>query len=171
MVLLSKNGWEIAGGVASLAILGGAVAWIMLRKRPSEEELERMRRRHLVQIGRIVDGMLLDICEIEAPPPKGSKPVRGDSGPEARPLTLLLFSYHIGGVDYECSQDITDLGTLVDVAQIRVGFPCSVRYQPGNPQNSIVVSEGWSGLRASLPQIPAFEDPEPVDDAHLRPKS
>jgi hypothetical protein len=151
MVLLNKSGWEIAGGVASLAILGGVVAWIMLRKRPSEEELERMRRRLLVQTGRIVDGMLLDICEIDAP--------------DGRPLTMLLFSYRIGGVDYECSQDITSLGALVDVAQIRVGFPCSVRYQPGNPQNSIVVSEGWSGLRASLPQIPAFEDPGPATRA------
>jgi hypothetical protein len=157
MVLLNKNGWEIAGGVASLAILGGVAAWMMLRKRPSEEELERMRRRQLVQIGRIVDGMLLDICELKAPPP----------AQDGRILTLLLFSYRIGGVDYECSQDITDLGTLVDVAQIRVGFPCSVRYQPGNPQNSIVVSEGWTGLRASLPQFPAFEDPEPSDNGHL----
>jgi hypothetical protein len=148
MVLLNKNGWEIAGGVASLAILSGVVAWIMLRKRPSEEELERMRRRLLVQSGRIVDGMLLDICELEA------------AG--GRMLTLLLFSYRIGGVDYECSQDITDLGTLVDVAQIRVGFPCSVRYQPGNPQNSIVVSEGWSGLRAGLPRFSSFENPEPA---------
>jgi hypothetical protein len=157
MVLLNKNGWEIAGGVASLAILGGVVAWIMLRKRPSEEELERMRRRLLVQTGRIVDGMLLDICELEAPQPAQA----------GRMLTLLLFSYRIGGVDYECSQDITDLGTLVNVAEIRVGFPCSVRYQPGNPQNSIVLSEGWSGLRASLPQIPAFGDPEPNDNGHL----
>lgn len=153
MVLISKNGWEIAGGIASLAILGGVVAWIKLRKRPSEEELERMRRRQLVQVGRIVDGMLLDICEIHAA--------------DGRPLTMLLFSYRIGGVDYECSQDITDLGTLVDVPQIRVGFPCSVRYQPGNPQNSIVISEGWSGLRAGLPRIPPFETPERGDNGHL----
>jgi hypothetical protein len=153
MVLLNKNGWEIAGGIASLAVLGGFVAWVMLRKRPSEEELERMRRRLLVQTGRIVDGMLLDICEINAS--------------DGRPLTMLLFSYRIGGVDYECSQDITDLGSLVDLAQIRVGFPCSVRYQPGNPENSIVISEGWSGLRAGLPQIPAFEVPEPSDNGHL----
>lgn len=153
MVLLNKNGWEIAGCIASLAIVGGVTAWFMLRKRPSEEELERMRRRHLVQVGRIVDGMLLDICEIHAA--------------DGRPLTMLLFSYRIGGVDYECSQDITDLGTLVDVPQIRVGFPCSVRYQPGNPQNSIVISEGWSGLRASLPQIPPFEAPEQGDNGHL----
>lgn len=175
MVLFNKSGWEIAGGIATLAILGGAAAWIMLRKRPSEEELERLRRRHLVQVGRIVDGMLLDICEINAPPPRGQKPVHGDPEPNGRSLTMLLFNYRIGGVDYECSQDITDLGTLIDVTEIRVGFPCSVRYQPGNPQNSIVVSEGWSGLRASLPQIPAFANPEPNDNGHLtghlRPKS
>jgi hypothetical protein len=161
MVLINKSGWEIAGGIATLAILGGAAAWIMLRKRPTEEELERLRRRQLVQVGRIVDGMLLDICELKAE--------------DGRMLTLLLFSYRIGGVDYECSQDITELGTLVKVADIRVGFPCSVRYQPGNPQNSIVLSEGWTGLRAGLPQIPAFENPEPSDNghlaAHLRPKS
>lgn len=167
MVLLNKNGWEIAGGIATLAVVGGVVAWATLRKRPSEEELERIRRRLLVQTGRIVDGMLLDICEINAPPPRVPRPAPGGPGPDGLTRTMLLFNYRIGGVDYECSQDITDLGTLIDVAQIRVGFPCSVRYQPGNPQNSIVVSEGWTGLRAGLPQIPAFEDPEPSDNGHL----
>jgi hypothetical protein len=169
MVHFNKTGWEIAGGIASLAIVGGAIAWLMLRKRPSEEEVERMRRRHLVQVGRIVDGMLLDICELDAPPTRGrgSKHAPGDAEPHGRKLTLLLFSYRIGGVDYECSQDITDLRTVVDVAEIRVGFPCSVRYQPGNPQNSIVLSEGWSGLRSSLPQIPVFEDPERSESGDL----
>jgi hypothetical protein len=52
---------------------------------------------------------------------------------------------------------------------VRAGFPCSARYQPGNPQNSIVVAEEWSGLRAGLPVLPAFEDPDPVDLSHLRP--
>ena len=56
-----------------------------------------------------------------------------------------------------------------DTAQVRAGFPCSIRYQPGNPQNSLVVAEKWSGLRASLPQFPAFEEPEPMDLSHLRP--
>ncbi len=153
MILLSKSGWEIAGGVASIAVLGGVVGWLLLRKRPTEEELERLRRQLLVQSGRLVDGMLLDICEMKA-----------DDG---RGLTLLLFSYRIGGVDYECSQDITTMAAALDKAQIRVGFPCSVRYQPGNPQNSIVFAEGWSGLRAGLPQFPHFDDPEPIDTSHL----
>jgi hypothetical protein len=51
---------------------------------------------------------------------------------------------------------------------VRAGFPCSVRYQPGNPQNSIVVAETWSGLREGLPQLPLFEDPDPIDTSHLR---
>jgi len=157
MILLSKTGWEIAGGAASIAILGGLFAWLLLRNRPTEEELERQRRKFLVQSGRLVDGMLLDICEMTA-----------DDG---RALTLLLFNYRIGGVDYECSQDITAMDGVVDKAQVRAGFPCSVRYQPGNPQNSIVVAEGWTGLRAGLPQFPHFDDPEPVDRSHLRRKA
>lgn len=157
MVLLSKTGWEIAGGLASLAVLGGMVAWLLVRNRPTEEELEQQRRKFLVQSGRLVDGMLLDVCEMNSE--------------DGRPLTLLLFNYRIGGVDYECSQDITAMGGILDKAQVRAGFPCTVRYQPGNPQNSIVVAEGWTGLRAGLPQLPRFEDPEPVDKSHLRRKA
>ena len=133
----------------------------MFRKRPTAEELERARRQFLVQSGRLVDGMLLDICDVEIP--AGPKEETGHT------LSMLVFSYRIGGVDYECSQDITDMGGTVDAGSVRVGFPCSVRYQPGNPQNSIVVAEGWTGLRAGLRVLPVFEDPEPIDISHLRP--
>jgi hypothetical protein len=99
--------------------------------------------------------MLLDVCEVEAE--------------DGRTLTMLLFSYRNGGVNYECSQDITDMPGVVEVSQIRAGFPCSVRHQPGNPQNSIVIAEQWTGLRASLPQFPPYDDPDPLDLSHLRP--
>jgi hypothetical protein len=72
-----------------------------------------------------------------------------------RTLTMLEYSYRIGGVEYECSQDITQMGEIVDPAEVRAGFPCSVRYLPGSPQNSIVVAEEWSGLRVSLAEVPA----------------
>lgn len=153
MILLNRSGWEIAGGLAGLALVGGGVAWLVLRKRPTEDELERQRRLLLVQSGRLVDGMLLDLHELTA-----------DDG---RTLSLLLFSYRIGGVDYECSQDITSLTGLLDLGQIRAGFPCTVRYQPGNPQNSIVVAEGWSGLRLTLPQFHPHLDADPFDTSHL----
>ena len=155
MTLRSINPWEIAAGLVVLAALVALVLWLVFSKRPTPEELERARRQLLVQTGRIVDGMLLDVCEIEAE--------------DARTLTMLLFSYRNGGVNYECSQDITDMPGVVDVSQVRAGFPCSVRYQPGNPQNSIVIDEQWSGLRIGLPQFPAFDDPDPMDLSHLRP--
>jgi len=155
MSLRNINPWAIVAGLVALGSLVGLVLWMIFRKRPTAEEVERARRQFLVQSGRIVDGMMLDVCEVEAA--------------DGRTLTMLLYSYRNGGVDYECSQDITDMPGVVDVGQVRAGFPCSVRYQPGNPQNSIVVAEKWSGLRDSLPQFPAYEDPDGMDLNHLRP--
>ena len=155
MTLRPINFWEIFSCLVVLAGFGGLAVWFIYRKRPTPEEVERARREFLVQSGRIVDGMLLDVCEIEAE--------------DGRTLTMLLFSYRNGGVNYECSQDITDMPGVVDVSQIRAGFPCSVRHQPGNPQNSIVIAEQWSGLRKSLPQFPHYDDPDPLDLSHLRP--
>jgi hypothetical protein len=99
--------------------------------------------------------MLLDVCEFR--------------DTDGQTLTMLLYHYRIGGVDYECSQDITQMDGVMDAAQVRAGFPCSVRYQPGSPQNSIVIAEEWSGLRVGLPVPHTFEDPDPLDWSHLRP--
>jgi len=161
MTISPTSDWEIAAGLTSIVGLGAAALWLAFRKRPTAEELERARRRLLVQSGRLVDGMLLDICEVDAP----AEP----NGAAGRMLTMLVFSYRIGGVHYECSQDITSLSDVLVPANVRAGFPCTVRYQPGNPQNSIVVAEEWTGLRLGLPQLPVFEDPDPLDLSHLRP--
>jgi hypothetical protein len=158
MTFLTAYPWEIAAAAALFAALAAVAAWRLLRKRPTAEELERSRRQLLSQSGRIVDGMLLDVCEVDAP-------TKNEAG---RTLTMLLFRYRIGGVDYECSQEITHMSGIVNAAQVRAGFPCSVRYQPGNPQNSIIIAEEWSGLRAGIPVLPAFEDPDPLDTDHLR---
>jgi hypothetical protein len=155
MTLLYKNEWEIVLGLVASAIVFAVALWLVFRKRPTAEEIEYARRYFLVQSGRLVDGMLLDIFD-----------VAGDAG---EPRSMLLFSYRIGGVDYECSQDVTYMQTIVDPTTIRVGFPCSVRYQPGNPQNSIVVAEEWSGLREGLPLLPTYEDPDPLDYGRRRP--
>jgi hypothetical protein len=161
MTQFTASDWEIVFGLTAIAGLGAVGLWLLLRKRSTAEERETARRKFLVQSGRLVDGMLLDICEFEAPlEPKAEA---------GRMLTMLVFSYRIGGVDYECSQDITNMSEIIDPGQVRAGFPCTVRYQPGNPQNSIVVAEEWTGLRAGLPVFPVFEEPEPIDISHLRP--
>ena len=155
MTIPNTNTWEFAAGLASIAILGAVGLWLVFRKRPTAEELERARRLFLVQSGRLVDGMLLDICEVVAE--------------DGRILTMLVYNYRIAGVDYECSQNITSMAAVLDAAQIRAGFPCTLRYQPGNPHNSIVVAEEWTGMRAGLPVLPAYDDPEPFDMSHRRP--
>jgi hypothetical protein len=155
MTLQNINTSEIAAASVVLAALLALGLWLLFRKRPTPEELERARRHFLSQCGRLVDGMLLDICEFP--------------DTDGRALTMLLYHYRIGGVDYECSQDITQMAGVLDAAQVRAGFPCSVRYQPGSPQNSIVIAEEWSGLRIGLPVLPPFEDPDPLDFSHLRP--
>jgi hypothetical protein len=155
MTFVTTSIWPLAGGLAGGVAVGAFGVWLLLRKPPTAEALERERRRFLAQSGRLVDGMLLEICEVD--------------GEDGRTLTMLIYSYRIGGVDYECSQDLTDIRGVVDSGQIRAGFPCSVRYQPGNPQNSIVVAEGWTGLRGGIPVLPEFPDPDPLDLSHLRP--
>lgn len=139
MTLFTPSTWGTAAALALAASAAAGVVWWVRRRRPTAEEIERARRLNLALSGRLVDGMLLD--------------VRTHPVDEGRTLTMLEYSYRIGGVEYECCQDITTLPEIVNPAEVRAGFPCSVRYMPGSPQNSIVVSEQWSGLRATLPKV------------------
>lgn len=147
MIILKPNPWEMSAGAALIVGAAAFAVWWSRRKRPTPDEIEHARREILSRTGRLVDGMLLDICEMQAT--------------DGRTLTMLVYNYRIGGVDYECSQDITALRETVDPAEVRAGFPCSVRYQQRNPQNSIVISEEWTGLRANLPQLPRRRNPAP----------
>ncbi|HZB87434.1 MAG TPA: hypothetical protein VE291_02145 [Terracidiphilus sp.] len=140
MTLSETRPWEAAAALTVTVIVAGTAVWWVRRRRPTPDELERARRAALAATGRLVDGMLLDICEMQTP--------------DGRNLTLLEYSYRIGGVEYECSQDITAMRETVDSTQVRAGFPCSVRYQQRSPLNSIVVAEEWSGLRDRLPNLP-----------------
>jgi hypothetical protein len=118
--------------------LGGSgvalvVYFLMHRKPKAPEEIERNRREWLNQIGRITDGTVIDVQEIQ---PNGYAPA-----------TMLIFQYDVAGVSYEASQDVTYLRQLINLHSCRLGLPTSVRYDPQNPGNSIVVSERWMGLR------------------------
>ena len=154
MTLLSRNTWEAAAGITLIAGMAVGTVLYLRRKRPTEEELERARRKMLALTGRLIDGMLLDVREITTE--------------DGRPLTMLEYKYRSSGVDYECSQDVTSLLTVVDPNQMRAGFPCTVRYQMGNPQNSIVIAETWTGLRTSLPVFPMSGNPKRTDLGQLR---
>jgi hypothetical protein len=141
---LSLRDPQVIGTLAAAGLcLGGVAIYFALRKRPSAEEIERERRTYLVQTGRIIDGTLLDISELDA----------SESG---RPtgMQLILYKYEIGGVAYECSQDVTSLRDLVNLHDCRLGFPCSVRYDTHKPENSIIIAETWSGLRDTANSVP-----------------
>jgi len=118
-----------------LAVAGAAAAtfFLLRRKTKGPEELERERRTWLEQVGRITDGTVIDVQEIP--------------GSDHNYATLLIYHYDVAGVSYECSQDVTYLRPLINLHSCRLGLPTSVRYDPQNPGNSLVVSERWMGLR------------------------
>jgi hypothetical protein len=59
---------------------------------------------------------------------------------------VLHYRYDIAGVTYECAQDLIYLKDSIAVDPSVLGMPASVRYDPKNPANSIIVAETWSGL-------------------------
>jgi hypothetical protein len=118
---------------AAVVVMLVAVFWIRGRGK-SPEQRERERRLRISEVGRITDGTVIDVTQMET---NGA----GES-------QLLIFRYDVAGVSYEASQDITRLRHLVDLHSCKLGLPVSIRYDPVNPGNSIVVSENWTGLRS-----------------------
>lgn len=111
----------------------GVVSYWLRSQRKTPEQIEQARRQRISTTGRITDGTVLDVREIN---PNGHGPMQ-----------LLIYTYDVGGVSYEAAQDITHLRQFVDLHTCRIGLPASVKYDPHNPGNSIVVAEGWIGLR------------------------
>ena len=120
-----------------LALVGAAcllAAYFLLRRKPkTPEDVERERRVWLDRVGRITDGTVIDVQEMP--------------GAGHRPATFLIYHYDVAGVSYEASQDVTYLRQWINLHSCRLGLPTSVRYDPQNPGNSIVLSERWMGLR------------------------
>jgi hypothetical protein len=118
----------LAGSGALLA------AYLLLRRKPkTQQEIEGERRQWLDRVGRITDGTVIDVQELPTVDHKSS--------------TLLIYQYDVAGVSYEASQDVTYLRQFINLHSCRLGLPTSVRYDPQNPGNSMVVSERWMGLR------------------------
>jgi hypothetical protein len=117
---------EILLVLAGVLVLAGALfgfrAWRNSRITP--EERERRRRAALVARGKMGDATITEI--------------RGE---------LLFYSYEVRGVEYIASQDLTLLKEYLPTDLSVLIGAVSVRYDPKNPANSIVLAEDWSGLR------------------------
>jgi hypothetical protein len=109
------------------------LAYFFRRKPKTPEDLERQRRAFLDHVGRITDGTVIDVQELTVNP--------------QRSATMLIYQYDVAGVSYEASQDVTYLRQWINLHSCRLGLPTSVKYDPQNPGNSLVVSESWMGLR------------------------
>jgi hypothetical protein len=122
----------------SIIALGGAgllaamVAWSRSRRK-TPDQLEHERRMRISEIGRITDGTVIDVSEMQT----------NGSGE----LQLLIYHYDVAGVTYEASQDVSNLRHMVDLHSCRSGLMTSIKYDPSNPGNSIVIAENWTGLR------------------------
>ena len=150
-ILKDWHEWLPLAGLAVLAIV--ALIFWFRRKPQDSRDMERERRAYLNRVGRIVEGQILEIAE-HAPgetAAPGSKP----SGLfQARPSAalsngiqkLLHYTYSISGVTYETAQDITGLDLRAHLSRLAAGQTASVKYDPSNPSNSILLADDWSGL-------------------------
>jgi len=126
-------------GYYPILALGGTAAivgYALLSRKPkrSGDLMEYERRTELSRGGRIIDGTVIDVQEVE----------ETETQPQ---MILLIYTYDVAGVTYEASQDVTHLRQFIDLYSCRLGLPASVKYDPHNPGDSIVISEKWSGLR------------------------
>jgi hypothetical protein len=122
--------------VAAAVVLAAVLVSVTLfwRRRNTPAEKERRRRANVNRIGRMTDGVIVDF---ESLPAAGKRPE----------TALFHFVYSVGGVDYSTAQDVFTLIDRIDLPPERYIGPVHVKYEPGNPSNSIIICEDWSGSR------------------------
>ena len=132
---MSKSGASLwPGGALELAVLGlialllmaGGV-WLFFNTRQTAAERERRRRLSVNRTGRMGDATVID--------------VRDD---------VIYYSYEVRGVSYSTSQYASEFQHMLPPDTSVLIGPAALKYAPGNPANSIIICEQWSGLR---PQI------------------
>lgn len=143
--------WKLvlAMGAAAIAAIA-MISYAFFRPAEEPENVERRRRLHLNQIGRIAEGQVVELAEH---PPEPRETAKKFFGSRARPVIdlgprhLVTYSYAISGVTYHTAQDITGLEGQIRFERLVAGQPASVKYDPSNPSDSILVADDWSGLR------------------------
>jgi hypothetical protein len=145
--------WQNLIPVAGLVVLAAVVVFFWLRrKQPDAAEIERERRAYLNRVGRIVEGQVLEIVEDAGNPSPDGKGLERPAdlakghGNSHAAVRLLYYTYAISGVTYETAQDITGLEERLHLTRVAAGQTASVKYDPSNPSNSILLADDWSGL-------------------------
>jgi hypothetical protein len=146
---LLQNGRE-ALPIFGLALFAILILYFWLRRKPDDPaEIERQRRAYLNKVGRIVEGQVLEIAD-HAREAKETKPGgmfgKQRAGASNGTRKLIHYTYSISGVTYETAQDITGLEERLVLNRVAAGQTASVKYDPSNPSNSILIADDWSGL-------------------------
>jgi hypothetical protein len=146
--------WRIVAVAAAIVVAIAVAAVRHIFKKPEDpEDEERRRRSQLNQVGRIVEGLVVELVESQGSPAPDASSAKfsprkgvanGIAGNGLR--RLVRYSYSIAGVTYETAQDVTGLEERLCLERIASGQPASVKYDPSNPSNSILVADDWSGL-------------------------
>jgi len=114
----------LSAGLIALAV------YLAGRLRPDPEKRERKRRLKVNRTGRLGDATITEVS--------------GDA---------IYYSYSVRGVQYEASQEVGGLRERLPAEPLRlIGSIASIKYAPGNPANSILLCEEWSGLRLERPR-------------------
>jgi hypothetical protein len=145
------NDWHNLVPMIGLGVLAAIGIFFMFQRKPEDPgEIERARRAYLNRVGRIVEGQVLEIAD-QGHAASGN----GDgklfallkrSAVSDGPRKLLYYTYAISGVTYETAQDVTGLEERLHLNRVASGQTASVKYDPSNPSNSILLADDWSGL-------------------------
>ena len=137
------------GAGAAVVLIAGTLIYKWKNKPPTVDEIERRRRLHVNQVGRIAEGRVIDLMKQEIPADEqrvlGVFKKSNGNGPNVT-RQMICYSYSISGVTYETAQDVTGLEARVMPQKLIAGQPASVKYDPSNPSNSILIGDDWSGL-------------------------
>lgn len=115
--------------LAASAAVFTVLTW--LRRKVTPEELEHRRRITVNRHRRTIEGFITE----------------ADS-------EIIHYQYELRGVTYFASQDIKHLLDRLPPDPSKLIGPVSVRFEPKNPANSIVVCEEWSGLSVKTEWVP-----------------
>ncbi len=144
------SNWHEVASLAGLGVLAAAALYFVFHKKPEDsDEIERQRRAYLNRIGRIVEGQVVEVSNesVIAAPADNSVPTKSSAAPSLGPAPkMLYYSYSISGVTYETAQDVTGLEEQAHLSRVVAGQHASVKYDPSNPSNSILLADDWSGL-------------------------
>src|SRR5271165_1144256 len=93
-----------------------------LRRPADPDETERKRRSYVNQVGRIVEGHVVQLIDEPAPaqgePDSGTSSGRKPGEPQRNGRKLVCYSYSISGVSYETAQDLSGLESRVKMDRL-----------------------------------------------------